>query len=95
MTDADTLRALADDELRVASARLAHQLRRLAEAALDAAAGLADDPLQRADLTLVDSRALSVRTARAVLAATRSGVYRLHQEAARQPRSGGAGSGRA
>lgn len=89
------LRQVADDEVRNAQQQLAGRLRRLADAALEAATALSlADPGERVDLHLVHGRHQSVREASGVLAATKAGAAELRQEADRL-RSASEGTGRA
>lgn len=90
------LHQVADDEVRTANAQLANRLRRLADAALHAAAELAvAEAGERISLAPVHSRYQSVREATAMLTAARSGARHLREEADVRLRSGATGSGRA
>lgn len=90
------LQQVARDEVRGAQQQLANRLRRLADAALEAATALSlAEAGERVDLHLVHGRHQSVREASGVLAATRAGAAELHREADRRLRSGTEGPGRA
>lgn len=92
---AEELRRVADDEVRAAQAGLAHRLRRLSDAALEAAAAVSmAEPGERVDLSLVHGRHQSVREASGVLAATKAGAAELRREASARLRSASEGTGR-